>query len=50
MFSQYTDSQNGEDSIKTVAIRLLKQGLELHFIMQSTGLTIDELQKLKASM
>jgi predicted transposase YdaD len=37
-----------EDKAKAIAVNLLRQGLSVESIVQATGLTIEQLQKLQA--
>ncbi len=43
------EQQKEQQTRETIALNLLKQGIEIEAIAQATGLTIEQLQQLQAA-
>ena len=48
--SDYEHIENGAEYVRITAIKMLKQGLNLKLIAEVTGLSFNEIQKLRAML
>lgn len=46
---EYNRSNEADESLRKLALKMLKENIDIKIISQSTGLSVNEISKIKAS-